>query len=417
MKNASGKILYIGKAGNLKRRVSSYFQKAGDSRIEKLLNQVSKINYRRTDTAIEALILESKLIKKYEPPFNVKEKDDKSFLFVEITKEKFPRVLLVRGKEAQSPAVLFAEPPGRKPLRPTTELYGPFPSASNIREAMRILRRIFPYSVHCLETNKKKQRVKRRANAPFSFNMSHGSRPCFDYQIGLCPGTCIGAISRRDYLKNIKNIKLFLQGRKKWILTNLQKEMKNASKNLEFEKAAKIRRQLFALKHIQDVALLSDTEIPDSRFPDSRYRIEGYDISNISGASAVGSMAVFINNNPAKDEYRKFKIRTVTQADDLGMLREILKRRGSHTEWPLPDLILVDGGKAQVKAAKTTLGEFGFKIPVIGIAKGANRKKNEIIGKIPKGISKKTLIKVRDEAHRFAIQYHKKLRRRSIAAG
>ena len=272
MKDAAGKILYIGKAGNLKCRVASYFQKAYDSRIEKLLNQVKKIDYRKTDTAIEALILESQLIKKYEPPFNVKEKDDKSFLYVEITKEKFPRVLLVRGKS-----------------NTVGERHGPFTSASNIREAMRIIRRIFPYSRHS-----------------HKFVDSHyigESRPCFDYQIGLCPGTCIGTITRKDYLKNIKNIKLFLQSRKKRILTNLQKEMKNASKNLEFEKAEKIRRQIFALKHIQDVALINDSEIHDSRFmiQDSS-RIEGYDVSNISGTSAVGSMAVFTNNKPDKNE-------------------------------------------------------------------------------------------------------------------
>lgn len=179
MKGANGKILYIGKAGNLKRRVASYFQKAHDYRIEKLLSQVKKIDYRKTDTAIEALILESQLIKKYEPPFNVKEKDDKSFLYMEITKEKFPRVLLVRGKS-----------------NTVGERYGPFTSASSIREAMRILRRIFPYSVHPSQiTNHVSRTIK--------------TKPCFDYQIGLCPGTCIGAITRKDYLKNIKNIKLF----------------------------------------------------------------------------------------------------------------------------------------------------------------------------------------------------------------
>lgn len=184
--------------------------------------------------------------------------------------------------------------------------------------------------------------------------------------------------------------------------------MKNASKNLEFEKAEKIRRQIFALQHIQDVALINDSEI--GPVTGHTTRIEGYDISNISGTSAVGSMAVFTNGKPDKDEYRKFKIRTITQPDDVGMLREMLLRRFRHTEWPMPDLILVDGGKAQVNAAKTALEEFGLKIPVVGIAKGPKRKKNEILGKIPKDINGKTLIGVRDETHRFAIGYHRKLR-------
>jgi len=416
MKDARGKILYIGKAGNLRRRVSSYFQKAYDSRVEKLVSQIKKIDYRKTDTAIEALILESQLIKKYEPPFNVKEKDDKSFLYVEITKEKFPRVLLVRSKDFY----------GEKGLTLSwVEGFGPFTSASSIREALRIIRRIFPYSVHPVPQSEKSE-FHPNLDVPFGMAFGYGHsdafvdwdcnlKPCFDYQIGLCPGTCIGAITRKDYLKNIKNIKLFLQGRKKRILTNLQKEMKNAGKNLEFEKAEKIRRQIFALQHIQDVALITDENFqsPISNFQ-KFYRIEGYDVSNISGTSAVGSMAVFTNGKPDKNEYRKFKIRTITQSDDVGMLKEILERRFRHTEWPMPDLILVDGGRGQINVCRSVLEKFGFKIPVIGIAKGPKHKKNEIIGKIPRGISEKTLIKIRDEAHRFAISYHRKLRGNSM---
>ncbi|MBI4094555.1 MAG: excinuclease ABC subunit UvrC [Candidatus Liptonbacteria bacterium] len=372
MKDARGKILYIGKAGNLKRRVSSYFQKAHDYRIERLLAEVKEIAYKKTDTAIEALILESGLIKKYKPPYNVREKDDTSFLFVEFTREKFPRVLLVRGK---------TEPRG--------ERFGPFTSATSIRQALRILRRIFPFSVH-------------PAGVKFS-------RPCFEYEIGLCPGICIGAIRRADYMKNIRNLKLFFEGKKNRIMRNLQKEMETASKKLEFEKAAQLRGKIFALQHIQDVALISEADQPATSYPQPAARIEGYDISNISGTSAVGSMVVFAGGKPDRDEYRKFKIRTIQQSDDVGMLKEVLRRRFQN-DWPLPDLVLVDGGRGQVNAARQVTEEYGVRVPVVGIAKGPARRKNEFIGVIPGGVARSTLIRVRDEAHRFAIQYHTHLR-------
>lgn len=388
MKDARGRILYVGKAGNLRRRVSSYFQKAHEYRTEELVRSIKKIDYKKTDTAIEALILEAELIKKYKPPFNVREKDDKSFLYVEITKEKFPRVLLVRGKSVAQ---------GKR--------FGPFTSASSIRAALKILRRIFPYSTHLVAAE--------ASEASRSFK----GRPCFDYQIGLCPGTCIGAISRADYLKNIRNLKLFFSERKKEILRLLKKEMREASRRLDFERAEKTRRKIFALQHIQDVAVLGDSDIIQGSVGRT-VRIEGYDISNISGTSAVGSMVVFHNNEPAKAEYRKFRIRTIKESNDVGMLREVLRRRFRHVAadggWPLPDLILVDGGAGQVNAVRAVLEEAGIKIPVVGIAKGPERKRNDIVGEIPPFAKLETLIKVRDEAHRFAIKYHKELRGRAL---
>jgi excinuclease ABC subunit C len=433
-RDARGKILYIGKAGNLKRRVSSYFVKAYDSRIEKLLSRIKKIDCRKTETALEALILEAELIKKFSPPFNVREKDDKSFLYIEITKERFPRVLLVRGREAridaertQINADNFRRKSASSQRKSAAKQYGPFTSASNIRQALRILRRIFPWSVHAeRDTN-----IRMRANDTNNTN----KKPCFDYELGLCPGTCIGAISREDYMKNIDNLKLLFAGKKKRILENLRKEMAAASKNLEFEKAEKLRRQIFALQHIRDTALISDSGLLPTTYHLPPTRVEGYDISNISGTSATGSMVVFRGSEPDKNEYRKFRIRTITQSDDVGMLTEVLRRRFSHWSpnsslacsngqpiakgdlgWPLPALILIDGGKGQVNAAKKVLAEVGLKIPVVGIAKGPKRKRNDIIGEIPRGVSKSALIKVRNEAHRFALGYHKKLRGRNFIA-
>jgi excinuclease ABC subunit C len=378
MKGIRGKVLYIGKAGNLRRRVASYYLRANDAKTEKLLTEVKKIDYQETDTAIEALILESKLIKKYQPPYNIKEKDDKSFLYVVLTKEKFPRLLLVRGKTR--PALRLAE-------------WGPFTSASHIRQALKIVRRIFPFNLHQPS------------------QVGRASRPCFDYEIGLCPGTCAGLISPKDYLKNIRNIRLFFNGRKLEILRKLEEEMARASRELKFEAAARIRRQIFALRHIQDIALITEPEFKTS---DSvRPRIEGYDISNISGTSAVGSMVVFVGSTPVKSEYRRFRIRTVVGADDVAMLKEVLRRRFRHS-WPLPDLVLIDGGRGQVNAAKSVLAEFGLKIPVVGLAKGPTRKRNEFIGILPGGLEKGALIKLRDEAHRFALRYHRTLRHKKF---
>lgn len=382
MKDGAGRILYVGKAGNLRRRVSSYFSRPMESRLEKLLSEVVKIDCEKTDTAIEALMLEAELIKKHEPPFNIKDKDGRSFLYVEITRDKFPRVMLARGR-----SIVY----GKR--------YGPFTSASSIREALRIIRRVFPFNTHKAEKSGGENR-----------------RPCFDYEMNLCPGVCAGAISRPDYLKTVKNIQLFFEGKKSRILKNLEKEMAVAGRNLDFEKAARIRGQIFALRHIQDVALIQENRLEhprESGMKSGDYRIEGYDISNISGASAVGSMAVFVDGKPDKNEYRKFKVRTVSGSNDVGMMKEILRRRFKNN-WPLPDLILVDGGLGQVNAARQVLSEAGLKIPAVGIAKGPARNRNEFIGGVPAGVDLRVLIKVRDEAHRFGISYHKKLRSREF---
>ncbi len=382
MQDHDGRILYIGKAANLRRRVSSYFERPHDVRIEALVQRIRKIDHQTTDTALEALILEAELIKKFLPPYNVREKDDKSFLSIEITNDTFPRVQLARGKD-----------PGHGGYR-----WGPFTSASSAREALRLLRRIFPWSTH------ESDRVGKFA------------RPCFDYELGLCPGTCIGAIARGEYRKNIDHLKLFLDGKKKIVLRSLEKEMREASGELDFEKATALRHQLFALRHIRDTSLISDSPFIAPRSKDAElYRIEGYDISNISGTSAVGSMVVFEDGAPKKSDYRKFKIKTIFQPNDVGMLTEMLARRFKNN-WRLPDLILVDGGVAQVSAARRVLRQASLNIPILGIVKGSERKRNDIIGAIPCGVPKATLVRVRDEAHRFAIQYHKKLRgARSLA--
>ncbi|MAF80119.1 hypothetical protein CL629_03515 [bacterium] len=384
-KDKNKKILYIGKAANLKRRVSSYFTRPHGSRIQKMAGEIKTVNHKKTDSALEALILEAELIKKHQPQYNVLQKDDKTFLYVEITNEEFPRVLLVRGKEKANEAISYK-------LK-ARKIFGPFIYAHAIREGLRILRRIFSWSLHSQE------------------KVGAQARPCFDAQVGLCPGTCVGEITKTDYKKIIRKIKLFFQGRKKQIIRELEREMKTAGKNLEFERAAKIKRQIFALNHIQDVAVLGEQKANEAiSYKLKARRIEGYDISNISGTSAVGSMIVFYGDRPNKNEYRKFKIYSIKGQSDTGMIKEVLERRLRHKEWKFPDLMLIDGGRGQISAVKSVLSEHGMKIPVIGIAKGPKRKKNEFFGKIPNWVSENTLIRVRNEAHRFAIAFHKKLR-------
>ncbi len=390
MRGAKNKLLYVGKAINLKRRVSSYFLRPHDSRIEKLVSEIRKIDHKKTESALEALLLEAKLIKELQPPYNIREKDDKSFLCVEITKEKFPRVILVRAKNVDLKKM---------------NIYGPFLSGGAIREALKIIRRIFPFSIHSSE------------------ELGKFKRPCFDYQLGLCPGTCVGVVTEEEYKRNIENIKLIFKGGKKRIISNLKRDMKSASKSLGFEKAERIKRQIFGLEHIRDVSLISHDFIQDSLVSpiensklkiENFGRIEGYDISNISGTSSVGGMVVFTNGEPDKKEYRKFKIKTVIGANDVGMLEEVLRRRfarGPEVKgWQYPTLVLIDGGIAQVNVAEAVLNELNINIPVVGIAKGPERKRNDLIGRLPEGYDLNTLIKVRDEAHRYSIGYHRNLR-------
>ncbi len=384
MKNAAGGILYVGKAANLRRRVSSYFLRPHDSRIESLVHEIATIDHENTDTAIEALILESTLIKRHMPPYNIREKDDKTFLYVVFTKDAFPRVLLVRGKDL---------------ARDEKELYGPFVSASSARAALRIIRKIFPWSEHLKEGKK-------------------GDKPCFNCQLGLCPAVCTGGITKMEYAKNIRNLKLFFRGEKKKIIRSLEADMKEYAKAQEFEKAESAKRKLFALRHIQETALIGKDENESVLITaiaaistNTKSRIEGYDISNISGMNAVGAMVVFTDGVPDKAEYRTFNIRTVTGPDDVGMMREVLTRRFENKVWPLPDGILVDGGLGQVNMARVVLAEFKLKIPVVGIAKGADRKNNVFMGTMPKCATKEIMIKVRDEAHRFSRARH--IRRRA----
>jgi len=375
MRDRKGKIIYVGKAVNLRRRVSSYFTRPQDARIGALVHEVATIGYEDAGSALEALIIEAARIKEHQPFYNVAQKDNKSFLYVEVTDEEFPQVHLVRG---------------RSPIRGAR--YGPFLAERAIREGLRILRRIIPFGVHP--------------------DGKPASKACFDCHIGLCPGTCTGSADKRAYRANVRRLELILSGRQKKAIEGLRRSMRAAAKSLDFEKAGKIKRMLFALEHVNDASVLTREEV--QRDVERTVRVEGYDISNTMGKQSVGSMVVFVNGMPDKSQYRKFRIRSVEGSDDYASLVEVITRRLRHDEWPLPDVFLIDGGAGQVHAVREAVREAGCAVPVVGIAKGAERKRNDIIGAVPHTVAPETLIKVRDEAHRFAIGYHRKLRGKAM---
>ncbi|MFA5777748.1 MAG: GIY-YIG nuclease family protein [Parcubacteria group bacterium] len=394
-KDKTGIILYIGKATNLKNRVSSYFNGRIENRpVQYAISQIAKIETRETDSVLEALILEANLIKKYQPKYNVDLKDDKSFSYAVITKEKFPRILIFRRTDLEKNKNIIKYN------------YGPYTSKKQLEIALKIIRKIFPY--HSLRQQTEKG--------------------CLDYQIGLCPGPHAGAISRKEYLKNIRNIKMILEGKKKSLVKKMEKEMQDFSKKYEFEKAGEIRNKIFALNHIRDIALISkDEQLSAISNQSLNIRLEAYDISNISGQYAVGSMVVFKNNEPDKSQYRKFKIKTVSSADDVGMMKEVLMRRFNNN-WPKPDLILLDGGQGHLSMYDKLARELKLEIPVIAVAKGPTRKisnfqflisKQFPISKFSNDLKniindKNLLGRITSEAHRFAIAYHKKVRRKSF---
>jgi len=318
-RDKQGKILYIGKATSLKDRVGSYFRSQsstlGAPKVELLVSQIADIKIHETDSVLEALILEANLIKAHQPKYNVMAKDDKSLGYFVVTKEKFPRVVILWKTEL-----------GKVPAK---KIYGPYLSKYQMNVALKLIRRIFPF--HSLKQQTEKG--------------------CLDFQIGKCPGPWLGAISRKDYLKNIHGIEMILQGKKKNLLVELKKQMRVYARDNEFEKAAEARNRIFALEHIRDVALISEGMTSKSSTLGTlprvellgKLRIEAYDISNIAGDYAVGSMVVFQNNHPDKSQYRKFKIKTVAGIDDVAMMREVLYRRFNNN-WPKPDLILLSGG-------------------------------------------------------------------------
>ena len=393
---AGTRVLYIGKATSLRDRVRSYFNKSiVESRgqlIEKMVKEASSIDFIKTDSVLEALILEANLIKKFQPRYNTKEKDDKSFNYVVITNEDFPRVLIVRGRDLET----------KYSSRDIKYIFGPFPHGGIFKDAMKIVRKLFPFRDKC---------------APYN-GMSE-KKPCFNNQIGLCPGVCSGKVSKVEYSRTINHIKLFFEGKKSALLNTLETEMKDYAKKKKFEKAGEIKKTIFGLKHIQDVSLIKEEfKLPkDSPRDASRglslgmqaFRIEAYDVAHMGGSNTVGVMTVVENGWIKKSDYRKFNISDAVSGNDIGSLEEILERRLKHDEWSLPYLIVVDGGQAQVNIAKKVLDKYGYKIAIAGVVKDDKHKPKGIIadGNIRTKYEKEILL-ANAEAHRFAISFHRK---------
>jgi len=393
-------ILYVGKATSLRDRVRSYFAPdviaTRGLLIVDMVFRAETLEHRVTDSVLEALILEAHLIKKHQPYCNTKEKDDKSYTYVVITNEDFPKVITVRGRELEQ---LY-------PHEDRKYTFGPFPHGQQLREAMKLIRRIFPYRDKCVPW----------AEIPESKRAQ--ARACFNHQIGLCSGVCIGNVSKQEYGRMIQNLRLFFEGKKAALIKNLEKEMKAYAKTREFEKAEKVKQQIYALNHIQDVSLIkrdkTEAEISgrDTGTAEFVFRIEAYDIAHMSGGSTVGAMVVVEDGEAQTSGYRKFKIRTFSGANDIAGLKEILRRRLKHQEWQLPNLIAVDGNAVHLKAAQDILDQFDLQIPVVAVTKDEAHKARAILGdeEIIK-IHSRSIVLANSEAHRFAIGYHRKVRK------
>ncbi len=378
-------ILYIGKTTSLKDRVNSYFSsdiiKTRGIRIQSMVENAKGIYFIKTDSVLEAIILESKYIKEFRPFFNIKEKDDRSYSYVIFTKEKYPRVLIIRGRELDKD----------KDLK-ILKKFGPFVSKAELLEVMKFIRKLFPYRDKC-KLNEK--------------------RGCFNYQLGLCPGVCINLITEKEYIKTLKSIATILDGNISKVIKDLEKEMKILIKKQEFEKAMVVRNKIERFNSLKDLAFIKKEDNLDS---DNPFRIESYDISHISGSNRVGVMVVATNGEFDKSQYRKFKLNENINDDLLGLM-EVLERRFQHIEWPNPNIILIDGGKTHleyiIKALRRLVKEQIYKnIRFFSVVKDDKHEAREVLGISPvDNLSlEKFLIKVNAETHRFAIAYHKALR-------
>jgi len=438
-KSSSGEVIYVGKAAVLKNRVKQYFQKSRtpDPKTDALVSEIVDVDWITVETELDALFLESEMIKRYKPRYNILLRDDKSQLFIRIPmKETYPAVSFTRG-----------------PLDDGAEYFGPYYNGWAIKKAMKYLRKVFPYSTH--------------TTLP--------ARVCLQYHIGLCPGVEEAKVSEQDYKKQLRKLMLYVKGGRKQLIAQLESEMKSAAKGGLFEEAAQLRDQINDLRSLQRQIIFSDREFMDVSkdealsglqdllgLPAIPKRIEGYDISHMSGTNNVASMVVATNGLADKAQYRKFKMR-IPGNNDFAHMNETMQRRfsGRHTDWPKPDLILIDGGKGQLSAALDALDELSISVPVIGLAKREEeivihktRSKirfksdlNKILNthvessissvkigiqhsneSVAPGVSSDTndfltvrltrdhhitklLQRIRDESHRFAVSYHTHLKR------
>ncbi|MBI1975932.1 MAG: excinuclease ABC subunit UvrC [Candidatus Omnitrophica bacterium] len=413
MKDAHGVILYAGKAASLRKRVSSYFQQSRHHTpaIDRMVPQVDHVEFIQTVSEAEALILEASIIKKYQPRYNVDLKDDKSYPYLKLTlNEKFPRLLLTR-----------------EALDDGARYFGPYTDVKLLRQALSFMRRTFP-----LRTCK-----------------TLPKRACLQHDIGQCVAPCVGKADELEYQRVVDQAVLFLEGRKDQLVQEISRGMKAYAERQEYELAAGARDQLRALTTTlkqstpREIASLFASDVSPGKYHRTGIyrvdellelkeivqmsriprRIEAFDVSNISGMEAVASLVSFLNGEPDKSQYKRFKIRFFRGPDDYRMMKEVILRRYERVlkeQQAPPDLILVDGGKGQVSVAKEALNHLGLgQIPLIGLAKRLERIAfpgvTEYIPLSENSKARLLLQRIRDEAHRFAIRYHRRLRQKRLS--
>ena len=387
--DAHGTALYVGKALSLRKRVTSYFRPQGLSpRIAHLMRHVADVEVRRTASEAEALLLEAQLIKERHPRYNVSFRDDKAYPLLKVTREPFPRLRVARRR-----------------LPDGASYFGPYTDAGLMHEAVRFLRRVFPMRT-CTAFPK---------------------TPCLEYHLGQCLAPCAGYVTEAGYQRIVDDLLAFLRGEREELLRDLARRMEQAARHRRFEEAARLRDQIQALTSVIVAKEKSLAAGPleqlqaAPKLPRLARRIEAFDLSNIFGDFAVGSMVVFTDGVPHKAHYRRFQIETVRGIDDYAMMREVIRRRygGSlAAELPLPDLVLVDGGKGQLAAACEALAALRLKLPVIGLAKRFEHiflpDVSEPIVLLPTSPVLHLVQRIRDEAHRFAIAYYRHRHRASL---
>lgn len=390
----------MGKASDLRSRVSSYFSPSvSGEKTRALVLRIDKVDVTVVESELESLLLEAAYIKKYNPRFNIRLTDGKAYPLIRITfSDSYPKVLTAR-----------------RPDDPKSIYFGPFPNVSAVRMVLRLVRRIFSYvSV-----------------------ANHAKRICLYHHLGLCPCPPVfdSPQLKKEYRRNIRRIITFLNGKKEIVLRELEKEKKQLVAAEAFEDASTLQQTIDAIHYVTTqtrkpfeyetnpnlsedlrreetsslINVLLSFNVPVSKLS----KIECYDISNIQGASAVGSLVVFTNGEKNTDLYRRFRIYGKKTPDDFFMMREVLKRRFSHPEWEYPNLIIVDGGKGQISAACEVIDSLGISVPVIGLAKREETLITSDFKEISLSKNSPALrlcMRIRDEAHRFALAYHKKLR-------
>jgi len=413
MKDREGLVIYVGKAKNLRNRAGSYFHKTapGDRRIAELIAEIADIDFVPVETEVDALLLEARLIKDIQPKFNTDLKDDKTYPYLQIrTREDFPRVEFTR-----------------KPRR-GAKLYGPFTSARGLRAAIQVLQRVFKFRTCKLDIDDSDPKWR-------------WFRPCILHSIGQCTAPCNFRVSKEHYREKIRQLQMILDGKKEGLLKDLEEEMKQAAADLNYEQASKLRDQITALNDLKHRGQVDKDVQPEVFVLDPRRGVhglqktlklkelprvvEGIDIAHLAGNETVASLVQFVDGVPFKPGYRRFKLQSIEGIDDYASMREVVTRRYRRLQQEddvFPDIILIDGGKGQLRAAKAALDQLDIKPPcLISLAKREEEiyllDQDEPIKLSRNSAALRLLQYVRDEAHRFAQHYHKLLRHKKLADG